>query len=55
MAQKQLVSRTNCQTAAYAASKPDFLSKSVEYRDDVHITTRYCGATSHNQLAPAKP
>jgi len=55
IAQKQLVSRTNCQTAAYAASKPDFLSKSVEYRDDVHITTRYCSATAHNQLTPTKP
>jgi hypothetical protein len=55
IAQKQLVSRTNCQTAAYAASSPDFVSKSVEYRDDVHITTRYCSATAHNQLAPTKP
>ena len=55
MAQKQLVSGTNCQTAAHATSKPDFLSKSAEYRDDVLITTRYCSATAHNQLTPAKP
>jgi hypothetical protein len=55
MAQKQLVSGTNCQTAAQAAAKPDFLSKSAEYRDDVLITTRYCSATAHNQLTPGKP
>ena len=55
IAQKQLVSRSNCQTAAYAASKPDFLSKSLEYRDDIQITTRYCSATAHNQLTPTKP
>jgi hypothetical protein len=55
MAQKQLVSGTNCQTAAQAAAKPDFLSKSAEYRDDVLITTRYCSATAHNQLTPTKP
>jgi hypothetical protein len=55
MAQKQLVSGTNCQTAAQAAAKPDFLSKSAEYRGDVLITTRYCSATAHNQLTPTKP
>jgi hypothetical protein len=55
MAQKQLVSGTNCQSAAQAAAKPDFLSKSAEYRDDVLITTRYCSATAHNQLTPTKP
>ena len=55
LAQKQLVSGTNCQTAAQAAAKPDFLSKSAEYRADVHITTRYCSATAHNQLTPTKP
>jgi hypothetical protein len=55
MAQKQLVSGTNCQTAAQAAAKPDFLSKSAQYRDDVLITTRYCSATAHNQLTPTKP
>jgi hypothetical protein len=55
MAQKQLVSRTNCQTAAHAESKPDFVAKSAEYRDDVLITTRYCNATAHNQLTPTKP
>jgi hypothetical protein len=55
MTQKQLVSGTNCQTAAQAAAKPDFLSKSAEFRDDVLITTRYCGATAHNQLTPNKP
>jgi hypothetical protein len=55
MAQKQLVSGTNCQTAAQATAKPDFLSKSAEYRDDVRITTRYCSATAHNQLTPTKP
>ena len=55
MAQKQLVSGTNCQTAAQAAARPDFLSKSAEYRDDVLITTRYCSATAHNQLTPTKP
>jgi len=55
MAQKQLVSATNCQTAAYATSRADFVSKSAEYRNDVHITTRYCSATAHNQLTPTKP
>jgi hypothetical protein len=55
MAQKQLVSGTNCQTAAQAAAKPDFLSKNAEYRGDVLITTRYCSATAHNQLTPTKP
>lgn len=55
MAQKQLVSRTNCDTAAQALAKPDFLSKSVEFRDDVQITTRYCSATAHNQVASAHP
>jgi hypothetical protein len=55
MTQKQLVSGTNCQTAAQAEAKPDFLSKSAEYRDDVLITTRYCSATAHNQLTPTKP
>ena len=55
MAQKQLVSGTNCQTAAQAAAKPDFPSKSAEYRDDVLITTRYCSATAHNQLTPTRP
>ena len=55
IAQKQLVSGTNCQTAAHATAKPDFLSKSAEYRDDVLITTRYCSATAHNQLTPTKP
>ena len=55
VAQKQLVSGTNCQTAAHAASKPDFASKSAEYRDDVRITTRYCSATAHNQVNPTNP
>jgi hypothetical protein len=55
LAQKQLVSGTNCQTAAQAAAKPDILSKSAEYRADVLITTRYCSATAHNQLTPGKP
>jgi len=55
MAQKQLVSGTNCQNAANTAAQPDFLSKSAEYRDDVRITTRYCSATSHNQLTPTEP
>ena len=55
LAPKQLVSRTNCQTAAHETSKPDFLSKSLEYRDDVHVTTHYCSASAHNQLAPTKP
>src|SRR5215469_15076299 len=55
VAQKQLVSGTNCQTAAHAASRPDFPSKSSEYRDDVRITTRYCSATAHNQVNPANP
>jgi hypothetical protein len=55
MAQKQLVSGTNCQTAAQATAKPDFLSKSAAYRADVLVTTRYCSATAHNQLTPANP
>ena len=55
MAQKQLVSGTNCQTAADAAAKPDFLSKSAEHRDDVLITIRYCSSTAHNQLTPNEP
>jgi hypothetical protein len=55
VAQKQLVSGTNCQTAAQVAAKPEFMSKSAEYRDDVHITTRYCSTTAHNQLNPTKP
>ena len=55
VAQKQLVSGTNCQTAAHAASRPDFASKSAEYRDDVRITTRYCSATAHNQVNPTNP
>ena len=55
LAQKQLVSATNCQTAAQAKSRSDFLSKGAEYRDDVHITSRYCSATAHNQLTPTKP
>src|SRR5215471_6279862 len=55
IAQKQLVSLTSCETAADAKSKPNFLSKSVQYRDDVLITTRYCSATAHNQLTPTKP
>jgi hypothetical protein len=55
VAQKQLVSGTNCQTAAQVAAKPEFMSKSAEYRDDVHIMTRYCSATAHNQLNPTKP
>src|SRR5215469_14060064 len=55
IAQKQLVSLTSCETAADAKSKPDFVSRSVQYRDDVLITTRYCSATAHNQLTPAKP
>jgi len=55
MAQKQLVSGTDCQSAAIAIAKPDFPSKSAEYRDDVLITTRYCSATAHNQLTPADP
>jgi hypothetical protein len=55
LAQKQLVSGTNCQTAAHEAAKPDFLSKGAEHRDDVLITTRYCSATAHNQLTPTKP
>ena len=55
LAQKQLVSGTNCQTAAHAAARPDFPSQSAEYRDDVLITSRYCSATAHNQLTPTKP
>src|SRR5215475_10940285 len=55
VAQKQLVSGTNCQTAAHAAPQPDFASKSAEYRDDVRITTRYCSATAHNQVNPTNP
>jgi hypothetical protein len=55
MAQKQLVSGTNCQNAAHAPPKPDFLSTSAEYRDDVLITTRYCSASAHNQLTPTAP
>jgi hypothetical protein len=55
LAQKQLVSGTNCQTAAHPPPKPAFLSTSAEYRDDVLITTRYCSATAHNQLTPTKP
>src|SRR5215469_18050202 len=55
IAQKQLVSLTSCETAADAKSKPDFVSRSVQYRDDVLITTRYCSATAHNQLTPTKP
>jgi len=55
VAQKQLVSGTNCQTAAHATSKPDFPSKSAQYRDDVLITTRYCSATAHNQVNPTNP
>jgi hypothetical protein len=56
VAQKQLVSGTNCQTAANPPSKkPGFLSSGAEYRDDVLITTRYCGATAHNQLTPTQP
>jgi hypothetical protein len=55
MAQKQIVSGTNCQNAAHAPSKPDFLSTSAEYRDDVLITTRYCSASAHNQLTPTSP
>ena len=55
LAQKQLVSATDCQTAAQAKSRSDFVSKGAEYRDDVLITTRYCSATAHNQLTPTKP
>jgi len=55
IAQKQLVSLTSCETAADAKSKPDFVSRSVQYREDVLITTRYCSATAHNQLTPTKP
>jgi hypothetical protein len=55
LAQKQLVSGTNCQTAAHAAARPDFPSKTTEYRRDVLVTTSYCSATAHNQLTPAKP
>jgi hypothetical protein len=55
MAQKQLVSATNCQSVAHATAKPDFLSTSAEYHDDVRITTGYCSATAHNQLTPGKP
>jgi len=55
MAQKQLVPATNCQTAAHAKSRSDFLSKGAEDRDDVLITIRYCSATAHNQLTPTKP
>jgi hypothetical protein len=55
MAQKQLVSGTDCQSAATARSKSDFLSSSAEARDDVLITIRYCDATAHNQLHPTKP
>jgi len=54
LAPRQLVSHTDCQTAAQAAAKPDFLAKSAEFRDDVHISTRYCSATAHNQLSPSK-
>jgi hypothetical protein len=49
VAQKQLVSSTNCQTAAHAPARPQFLSTSAEYRDDLLITTGYCSATAHNQ------
>ena len=56
VAQKQLLSGTNCQTAANPSSKkPAFLSSDAEYRDDVLITTRYCSATAHNRLSSAKP
>ncbi|HVP34924.1 MAG TPA: hypothetical protein VMT09_14955 [Steroidobacteraceae bacterium] len=55
LAQKQLVSGTNCQTAASGTRKPDFLANSAEYRDDALITIRYCSATSHNQLTPNAP
>jgi hypothetical protein len=56
VAQKQLVSGTNCQTAANPSKKrPDFLSSNAEYRDDVLITTRYCSATAHNRLTATKP
>jgi hypothetical protein len=54
MAQKQLVSGTDCETATTARSKPRFLS-TAEYRDDVLITVRYCDATGHNRLNPTKP
>lgn len=56
LAQKQLVSATDCQRASDPPSKtPGFLSSSAEYRDDVLITTRYCSATAHNQLSPMQP
>jgi hypothetical protein len=56
VAQKQIVSGTNCETAANpSAKKPDFLSSDAEYRDDVLITTRYCSATAHNRLTSTKP
>lgn len=56
VAQKQLVSGTNCQTATNPPPKrPDFLSSDAEYRADVLITTRYCSATAHNRLSSTKP
>ena len=55
VAQKQLVSSTNCQTAAHAPAKPEYLSTSAEYRDDLLITTGYCSATAHNQVSPTNP
>jgi hypothetical protein len=56
LAQKQLVSGTDCQRASDPPLKrPVFLSSAAEYRDDVLITTRYCSATAHNQLTPARP
>jgi hypothetical protein len=55
LAQKQLVSGTDCQSAASPPLKrPDFVTSAAEYRDDVVITTRYCSATAHNQLNPTR-
>ena len=55
LAQKQLVSGTDCQSAASPPLKrPDFVTSAAEYRDDVRITTRYFSATAHNQLNPTR-
>lgn len=56
LAQKQLVSATDCQGAASPPpQRPGFLASAAEYRTDILITTRFCSATAHNQLAPMTP
>lgn len=56
VAQKQLVSGTDCQSAASPPlQRPGFLTSVAEYSADVLITTRFCSATAHNQLAPMTP